>query len=391
MDGSAYASISSWDGGTYRQSLEERETEGERTPRDADLDARPRCSSAVHSSPPLLLPAVKTPRLWCGNRCLAGPEPGVLLFAVFLLSAPAILFCHDVLPRLSEGIQLEAAAGFALLLAAVFGTLFTAAFSDPGIIPRQPCPADLPSGPSRVKFVVINGVSVPQKWCTTCCLFRPPRAKHCSTCDNCVQRFDHHCPWVSNCIGQRNYRVFFFFVFFTALYALAVLVGAGAAFIAEIRSNDLKISLESLWQTARDYPRLAGLFVYGVCCCIPLANLCCFNFYLVLNNLTTNEEVLQLFPERNPYSLGCLVNVFYFFSHRVEPSLLGDARPASSLGNALLFSEPPAERSKRSLFESPTASRQQLERHCVLPLSDRSRVHTPASAREVRSSFSAQV
>ncbi|KFG58122.1 DHHC zinc finger domain-containing protein [Toxoplasma gondii RUB] len=391
MDGSAYAAMSSWDGGTYHQSLEERETEGERPPREVDLDARPLCSSAVHPSPPLLLPAVKTPRLCCGNRCLAGPEPGVLLFAVFLLSAPAILLCHDVLPRLSEGIQVKAAAGFALLLAAVFGTLFTTAFSDPGIIPRQPRPEELPSGPSRVKFVVINGVSVPQKWCTTCCLFRPPRTKHCSTCDNCVQRFDHHCPWVSNCIGQRNYRVFFFFVFFAALYALAVVVGAGAAIIAEIHSKDLEISLESLWQTARDCPRLAGLFVYGVCCCIPLANLCCFNFYLILNNLTTNEDVLQLFPERNPYSLGCLTNIFYFFSHRVEPSLLGDARPARSLGNAPFFSEPPAERSKASLFESPTASRQQLERHCVLPLSDPPCVQTPASAREVRSPFSAQV
>ena len=76
--------------------------------------------------------------------------------------------------------------------------LIAAATTDPGIIPKNKNPQGAVPG----KFLKVED-GVQYKWCKTCYIYRPPRAKHCPICDNCVEKFDHHCPFVGTCIARR--------------------------------------------------------------------------------------------------------------------------------------------------------------------------------------------
>ena len=57
-------------------------------------------------------------------------------------------------------------------------------------------------GRCRTKDVLVNGHRVQVRYNDTCHFYQPPRAHHCSVNDNCIERFDHHCPWVGTTIGK---------------------------------------------------------------------------------------------------------------------------------------------------------------------------------------------
>merc|ERR1719382_997729 len=48
--------------------------------------------------------------------------------------------------------------------------------------------------------------------CVVCRARKRMRSHHCKDCGRCVDRLDHHCPWIDNCVGLGNQRSFFVFI-----------------------------------------------------------------------------------------------------------------------------------------------------------------------------------
>jgi palmitoyltransferase ZDHHC9/14/18 len=89
--------------------------------------------------------------------------------------------------------------------------MYLTAFTDAGIIPRRVFIESIPIKKRQFK-IVQTGFIRRYRICETCLIVRPLRSTHCGDCDNCVEKFDHHCPWLGNCVGKRNYKWFYSFV-----------------------------------------------------------------------------------------------------------------------------------------------------------------------------------
>lgn len=60
--------------------------------------------------------------------------------------------------------------------------------------------------------------------CPECEVIRTAWSKHCSICGQCVERFDHHCPWINNCVGLKNHSYFVLFLLFTEVSLIMMIV-----------------------------------------------------------------------------------------------------------------------------------------------------------------------
>jgi hypothetical protein len=96
--------------------------------------------------------------------------------------------------------------------------------SDPGFIPRSPQRGPQGGEPRQRRVETTIGAQV-FTWCKTCHIWRPPKAHHCSECGHCVLGYDHHCPFVNNCVGVRNH--FYFLSFLGGVVGLGTTVLAG--------------------------------------------------------------------------------------------------------------------------------------------------------------------
>ncbi|XP_023025600.2 palmitoyltransferase app [Leptinotarsa decemlineata] len=278
-------------------------------------------------------------RFYCNGRLMTAPNSGVFLLTVFLITLTSMLFFIFDCKYLAENVTIAIPIIGAMLFIFTMSSLLRTSLTDPGIIPRASSEeaayvekqievtnsANSPTyrPPPRTKEVLVKGQTIKLKYCFTCKIFRPPRASHCSLCDNCVDRFDHHCPWVGNCVGRRNYR--FFYMFIVSLAFLAVFIFACAVAHLILMTKEDHPFLDAVKESPPSVV-VAIICFFSVWSILGLAG---FHTYLTTSNQTTNEDIKGSFTSKrgqenfNPYSQGnvCL-NCFHILCGPITPSLI---------------------------------------------------------------------
>ena len=177
--------------------------------------------------------------------------------------------------------------------------------------------------------------------CKKCIAPKPPRTHHCSVCDTCFLKMDHHCPWLNGCVGHFNHRYFYLYMVYTVLGCLFLMAFGLEILWYEVFptenhdlsiTNDMTISQEHN-TTSGDPPQKhveefslfsrRSLIMYETFittgCFLVLGGLCIWHGRLISRGETSIEahinqserkrlRELNGKPYRNPYDFGAWHN-----------------------------------------------------------------------------------
>lgn len=116
----------------------------------------------------------------------------------------SVYYCFEFPLRISK-IKLIISIGF---YTCAFMTIITHTLSmvtNPGFVNQD-----------RLNKEKIKNKNNELPFCKKCDKPRPFRSHHCSTCQICVLKMDHHCPWIFNCVGFANQKFFYQFLFYAS-------------------------------------------------------------------------------------------------------------------------------------------------------------------------------
>ncbi|KAI8323993.1 zf-DHHC-domain-containing protein, partial [Martensiomyces pterosporus] len=165
------------------------------------------------------------------------------------------------------------------------------------------------------------------RYCRICKGFKPPRTHHCSDCDRCVLKMDHHCPWTNNCVGFHNQGHFLRFVYcvdITCSMALAMHTMRMYELVRDSLNGTYYVRQPTQTEVAFLIINMTLLFFV----LLFVGILSCYHIYLVGRNTTTiesreKERVARLVrakkckPTPYPYDLGILRNFKSVFGERM--------------------------------------------------------------------------
>ncbi|KAG0300059.1 Palmitoyltransferase zdhhc14 [Dissophora globulifera] len=264
----------------------------------------------------------------CGGRIMTSRDFPAFIMAILLLLIPTGLFYGFTSPYLWHRLSPAAVIVQAYIFIITFSSMLKTSWTDPGVLPRgidgdppvdAPQELDMnsasfypPRGLPRLKEVQVGMYTVRLKYCDTCRIYRPPRCSHCRQCDNCVEDEDHHCIWLNNCIGRRNYRFFLIFVTTASLYAFLTFALCLTHLLLLYHDHKDTVGSASFQMDAlAKAPVSALVMIYAVVMGLAVGSLAGYHFWLATMNRTTHEQLVgtMMRPEvvENPFDRG---NIF---------------------------------------------------------------------------------
>ncbi|XP_050212367.1 protein S-acyltransferase 24 [Mercurialis annua] len=240
------------------------------------------------------------------------------LIIIMLVTYINSVIMDSDLPKLTAGFGLFAWLGFFLATAGLF-LFYRCSRKDPGYIRMNVHnPENVKDDEPLLKIEINNPALLAGNWsqlCPTCKIVRPLRAKHCSTCDRCVEQFDHHCPWVSNCIGKKNKWDFFMFL----LLMVSAMLITGAVSLTRVVTDPVAPSTFGAWlnHAATHHVGAISFLLVDFLMFFGVAVLTAVQASQISHNITTNEMANQMRYNylrgpggrfRNPYDHGVRKN-----------------------------------------------------------------------------------
>ena len=155
------------------------------------------------------------------KKYVVGPIYGLSL--LFLIEAFIVIVLYFMLHYLSSFYSIYIFIPFIIFMFLTGYFMLLSYLIEPGIIPKNhpnfQGEINKNENENDEKNKAIPRIYTERK-CPTCNIIRPPGASHCGECNNCVLDFDHHCVFVSNCIGKRNHKYFYLFLIFGSLSSI---------------------------------------------------------------------------------------------------------------------------------------------------------------------------
>ena len=237
-------------------------------------------------------------KFWCNFFCVSGPQYHNVFFAFILISLTQACLLLIFIKAYSQiSILYQIIISFIFYIFELINMILGCC-TDPGVLPRHP--KDLYYLTNRPLLrQVINGHKIIVPFCYTCSMFRPPRTSHCSVCDNCVERFDHHCLWLGTCIGKRNYKYFYWFI--SSLFINQIFQIFSAIYYIVNQAKKIKNKEKNSLFIVIAYSGIVFYNILFIACF--LGKLLLIHTFLVFKNFTFYEMVkkkLEIYPS-NPF------------------------------------------------------------------------------------------